>query len=153
MIGLPAAAQALIARQPQRNPDDLVFEPAHGIGPVNLTKVWDKVRAEAGLPEGIGLHGLRHSIASHMAMEGAAASQIMTALGHRNITTSQKYVHWAERKRQPLSEKAAAVALAGLAASKDGVKPADAMLIAEASHDPEAARGIRRHAGSSRWHR
>jgi integrase len=117
VIGLPAAAQALVARQPQRSPDDYVFEPAHGVGPINLTKIWDKVRTEAELPEGIGLHGLRHSIASHMAMEGAQASAIMVALGHRNITTSQKYVHWAEKKRQPLAEKAAAVALAGLAAS------------------------------------
>ncbi len=52
-----------------------------------------------------------------MAMQGAQASQIMTALGHRNISTSQKYVHWAWEARQALAEKAASVALAGLAAS------------------------------------
>ena len=94
-----------------------MFEPTHGVGPINLTKIWNKVRSEAELPETIGLHGLRHSLASHMAMEGAQASEIMAALGHRNITTSAKYVHWASQKRQPLAEKAAAVALAGLAAS------------------------------------
>ena len=116
-IGLPAAAQALIARQPQGEADAFVFAPAKGEGPLNLSKPWTKIRAEAELPDGIGLHALRHSLASHMAMQGAQANQIMTVLGHRNITTSQKYVHWASEARQTLAESAASVALAGLAAS------------------------------------
>src|SRR5690606_4169420 len=90
-----------------------------GEGPVVLSKVWTKVREEAKLPDGIGLHGLRHSLASHMAMQGAQASEIMTALGHRSITTSAKYVHWAQDARQAVSEKAAAVALAGMAGTDD----------------------------------
>ena len=94
-----------------------MFAPAHGNGPVQLTKLWTRIRVEADLPEGIGLHGLRHSLASHMAMQGAQASQIMTALGHRNLATSQKYIHWASEARQAIAEQAASVALAGLAAS------------------------------------
>ena len=73
----------------------------------------------AKLSDGIGLHGLRHSLASHMAMAGAQASEIMTALGHRNLATSQKYVHWATDARQQIAEKAAAVALAGMNGGKD----------------------------------
>lgn len=119
VIGLPAAAQAIIARQAEGEPDDFVFSPAKGDGPVVLSKVWTKVREEAELPAGIGLHGLRHSLASHMAMQGAQASEIMTALGHRSITTSAKYVHWAQDARQAVSEKAAAVALAGMAGADD----------------------------------
>jgi integrase len=117
IIGLPAAAQALIARQAAGDSDDFVFAPAKGDGPVVLSKVWNKVRVEAKLPEHIGLHGLRHSLASHMAMAGAQASEIMTALGHRDLATSQKYVHWAQEARQAIAEKAASVALAGMAAS------------------------------------
>lgn len=122
IIGLPTAAQALIARQPAGEADDFVFSPAKGEGPLALSKVWNKVRVAAKLPEGIGLHGLRHSLASHMAMAGAQASEIMTALGHRDMATSAKYVHWAQEARQAISEKGAAVALAGMAASTD--KPA-----------------------------
>ncbi|AKI00558.1 site-specific recombinase XerD [Hoeflea sp. IMCC20628] len=114
VIGLPAAAQAIIARQPSCEASDFVFQPAKGDGPVSLSKVWAKVREEAKLPEGIGLHGLRHSLASHMAMAGAQASEIMTALGHRSITTSAKYVHWATDARQAVAEKAASVVLAGM---------------------------------------
>jgi hypothetical protein len=39
----------------------------------------------------------------------------MTALGHRNLATSQKYIHWAQDARQAIAEKAASVALAGMA--------------------------------------
>ena len=88
LIGLPAAAAVLIARQPEGAPDDFVFAPSRGAGPVQLSKPWRAVRAEAELPDGIGLHGLRHSLASHMAMQGAQASEIMTVLGHRNLATS-----------------------------------------------------------------
>src|SRR5258707_1098823 len=83
--GNPAAAQAIIARQPEGTPEDLVFAPASGEGVISLSKPWAEVRAEAKLPEGIGLHGLRHSLASHMAMGGAAAAEIMTALGHTQL--------------------------------------------------------------------
>jgi integrase len=118
VIGLPAAAAAIIARQDEGGPDDFVFAPTHGAGPLVLSKPWRAIREEAELPEGIGLHGLRHSLASHMAMQGAQASEIMTALGHRNLATSQKYIHWAQDARQAIAEKAASVALAGMAGGK-----------------------------------
>jgi len=119
IVGLPAAAQAIIARQPFTAADGFVFAPARGDGgAIELSHAWARVRAEAKLPAAIGLHGLRHSLASHMAMGGAQASEIMTALGHSQLSTAQRYVHWAEDARQPLAEKAATVALAGMAASK-----------------------------------
>jgi integrase len=117
VIGLPAAAQAIIARQPACAPDAYVFAPSYGAGPIQLSKSWRKIRAEAELPTGIGLHGLRHSLASHMAMGGAAAAEIMAVLGHTQLSTSQKYVHWAQDARQGLAERAASVAIAGMAAA------------------------------------
>lgn len=114
-IALPAAAQAIIARQPAGEADDFVFAPARGNGAVALSRVWRKVRVEAGLPDNIGLHGLRHSLASHLAMGGAQTAEIMTALGHHQMSTAQRYVHWAENARSSLAEKAAQTALAGMA--------------------------------------
>jgi len=125
IITLPSAAQTIIARQPAGQPDDLVFAPAKGEagGPAALSKPWRLIRQEAGLPEGIGLHGLRHSLASLLAMSGAEASQIMEALGHRQLSTSQRYVHFADKARAALAERAAAPVLAGLAAAS-GLEPA-----------------------------
>lgn len=114
-IRLPPVAQAIVARQPSGEPGDLVFRPAHGDRPASLAKPWRSIRKEASLPESLGLHGLRHTIASHLAMNGAQASEIMTALGHAQLSTAQKYVHWAQDARRALAERAASVALAGMA--------------------------------------
>jgi len=115
-IVLPAEAQKIIARQAEGGPDGFVFAPARGDGAIALSKAWRKVRKEANLPEGLGLHGLRHSIASHLAMAGAQAAEIMIAMGHRQLSTAQRYIHFAETKRQTLAERAASVPLAGMAA-------------------------------------
>jgi integrase len=116
IIALPAAAQAIIARQTEGKPDDYVFPPAKGNGgAIELTHVWDKVRKEAGLS--CTLHGLRHSTASHMAMGGTEAAQIMAALGHRQLSTVQRYIHFAKDAHQALAETAAAVAVAGMNAA------------------------------------
>ena len=117
VINLPEAVQAIIARQPEGSPDQFVFAPARGHGAIALSKAWRKVRAEAGLPPNLGLHGLRHSIASHLAMGGAQAPEIMTAMGHAQLSTVQRYIHFAEPTRQALAERAASVALAGIGAS------------------------------------
>lgn len=122
IITLPAAAQAIIARQPEGEPDDFVFAPSRGSGALALSRVWNKVRHEAELPDGIGLHGLRHSVGSHMAMAGAQAAEIMQQLGHHQLSTTSRYIHWAENARQGLAEKAAATALAGMAAAKGSGK-------------------------------
>jgi integrase len=115
IIGLPAAAQAIIARQPEGGPDDFVFAPARGEGgAIELSHIWAKVRAEAKLPPELTLHGLRHSTASHMAMRGAEAAQIMAALGHHQLSTVARYIHYARDARSALAETAAATALAGI---------------------------------------
>jgi len=127
VIGLPSAAQAIIAAQADGKPEDYVFTPAKGEGPLALAKPWRMIRQEAGLPEGIGLHGLRHSLASHMAMQGAQAAEIMTALGHRQLATAQKYVHWAQDKRAALAEDAAAHITAAMGGVQRSVITRDAV--------------------------
>lgn len=118
LIALPSAAQEIIARQPPGAPDDYVFKPAKGEGPISLSKPWEKLHKEAGLPDGFGLHGLRHTLASHLAMDGASNVELMQTLGHKQISTTLRYTHFAERRRSTLAERAAATALAGLADSQ-----------------------------------
>jgi hypothetical protein len=52
-----------------------------------------------------------------MAMAGAEAAQIMAALGHHQLSTVQRYIHFAKGARSALAETAAAVAIAGMAAA------------------------------------
>ena len=119
-IVLPEAAKSIIARQAEGDPDDYVFAPARGNGAIALSKAWRKIRQKANLPPSLGLHGLRHSVASHLAMSGAQAPEIMAAMGHRQLSTVQRYIHFAESSRQALAERAASVALAGMAVGQQG---------------------------------
>ena len=121
LIGLPAAAQAVIARQPAGNPDDYVFTPSRGEGAISLAKPWRVIRKAAGLSDDLGLHGLRHSLATQMALDGSQAAQIMAVLGHRNITTAQRYVHLSQDARSQLAETAAC----GISAALTGAMPAE----------------------------
>jgi hypothetical protein len=43
----------------------------------------------------------------------------MTAMGHRQLSTVQRYIHFAQSARQALAERAASVALAGMAVGLD----------------------------------
>lgn len=103
---LPAVVQELIARQPKGEPNDRVFRPTKGSGGIALTKPWRQVRVEAGLADDIGLHNLRHSVGSHLAMNQATLAEIMTQLGHTDPKSSLRYIHFAERARSTLGQNA-----------------------------------------------
>jgi hypothetical protein len=87
-----------------------------------------------GLTEGHRLAWAALSLASHMAMGGAQAAEIMTALGHGQLSTAQRYVHWAQDSRQGLAERAATSILAGMAAAS---KPKTKLLRIKGSHEEQ----------------
>ncbi|UCV26993.1 site-specific integrase [Ferribacterium limneticum] len=123
IIALPAEGVAILKRQAKGKPEDYVFKPAKGDGAIALAKPWIAVREEAKLPANFGLHGLRHSLGSHLAMSGASSHEVMEALGHRQASTTQRYIHFAERARSTLAERAASVAMAGMVSSKASTEP------------------------------
>lgn len=119
VIALAPEALAIIERQPRGEADDWVFQPARKTGgEITLGRPWKRLREEAGLPADLVMHSLRHSLASHLAMAGASAAELMVALGHQQISTTQRYLHFAERMRSTLAERAAAVAVAGMSKTK-----------------------------------
>ena len=46
----------------------------------------------AGLPNS-GVHLLRHTFCSHLAMKGAPARAIQKLAGHADLSTTQRYMH------------------------------------------------------------
>lgn len=134
VIGLPALACEILERQPKGEPGALVFPPAKedadgrkypaskkgAAARIDVGHPWAKVRKRAKLPEGIGLHGLRHSLATQMAVDGAGAAQIATALGHKRIETSTRYIHFAQDARAALAEGAAVLITSALKGAGSG---------------------------------
>ena len=41
----------------------------------------------------IGVHVLRHTFCSHLAMKGAGARAIQELAGHHDLSTTQRYMH------------------------------------------------------------
>jgi integrase len=62
---------------------------------VNIQKVWNRIRTEAGIPD-VRLHDLRHSFASVSAAGGDSLLVIGRLLGHANPATTQRYAHLAD---------------------------------------------------------
>jgi integrase len=109
IISLPAAAAAIVARQAGGTPESFVFPSSTGDRLKSLKKSWRAIRAEAGLPEGIGLHGLRHSFATLMAVQEANAAAIMETLGHRQLSTTTRYLNLAAARKAIVEKHAAPI--------------------------------------------
>lgn len=126
-IPLPSAALAILAELERGAPDDYVFSTDDGETHVQLStdKVWAKIQKESGLPAGIANHALRHSLGTMLAIQGAEAAQIMAALGHTQLSTTQRYINIAKDARAQLLEQhtaGIAAALGGSTQKADVIK-------------------------------
>jgi integrase len=71
-----------------------------------LGKLWKKIRSSIGLPEEFKLYGAtRHSRASQAATNGTNSITIKNILGHANIKTTEKYMHFDLKTLQITLEK------------------------------------------------
>jgi integrase len=59
---------------------------------VGLPKIWGRIKNKAELPD-VRIHDLRHSFASSAARSGMSLPFIGALLGHRELATTNRYVH------------------------------------------------------------
>jgi integrase len=59
---------------------------------VNIHKVWDRIRKEAGLPN-LRIHDLRHQFASLLINSGSSLFIVQQLLGHSDPSVTQRYSH------------------------------------------------------------
>lgn len=59
---------------------------------VNIAKVWDELRADAGLPH-VRIHDLRHQFASFLVNGGSTLYTVQQLLGHSDPSVTQRYAH------------------------------------------------------------
>ena len=92
-IPLPREARAMIDTLERREGNPFVILGERGEGYYNdLQKPWRRVRERAGL-EDVRLHDLRHTYASVAVMNGIDPFTLKEILGHKNLTTTLRYVH------------------------------------------------------------
>jgi len=69
--------------------------------PITRQGAWSRVRyaaRRAKVPTGV--HILRHSFCSHLAMRGAAGKAIQELAGHQELGTTQRYMHLSPEARE-----------------------------------------------------
>ena len=104
-VPLNSQARAVLHRRP-RNGSPFVFPSPHDPSRPRSRNLalWDRVRREAGI-EDVRLHDLRHSVASHAAMNGVPLPVVSRLLGHSNPRTTLRYAHLGDREIEAAAER------------------------------------------------
>lgn len=93
VVPLGAPARAVLDGLTTRDGVWVFPDPNNPDEPIrNLDWAWDGIRKAAGLSD-VRIHDLRHSFASVGADGGTAIFLIGKLLGHRNVSTTQRYAH------------------------------------------------------------
>jgi integrase len=116
-VGAPALA--LLSELPRLADSPFVFP---GAKPrthlVEIKRVWEAVRHAAKL-EGVRLHDLRHSFASVGAAGGLSLPMIGALLGHREVSTTQRYAHLGDDPRKAAADRVSAHVAAAMRESEE----------------------------------
>ena len=104
-VFLNTQAQAILARQPQTG-SEYVFPSLTDTSRPRSSELslWPKVRRQAGL-EGVRLHDLRHSFASHAVMQGVPLPVVSRLLGHAHPRMTFRYAHVSDRETEAAAER------------------------------------------------
>ncbi len=56
--------------------------------------MYTQAKRRSGLEKEGGIHSLRHAYATHQLENGLPVHQLQQQLGHSNLRTTQRYIHW-----------------------------------------------------------
>ena len=104
-VPLNSQARAVLLRRPREGSPFVFPSPRDPARPRSRNlALWDRVRREAGI-EDARLHDLRHTVASHAAMNGVPIPVVSRLLGHSNPRTTLRYAHLADREIEAAAER------------------------------------------------
>ena len=105
----PALLETLRAYWRESKPRVWLFPGQGGKRPLNATMIqraFTQARHEARITKPVSFHSLRHSFATQLLESGVNVRTIQALLGHRSLSTTQRYTHVAgdylKETRSPL---------------------------------------------------
>jgi site-specific recombinase XerD len=78
-------------------PYDWLFpgrDPTVALGVTSAQKCFKASKREAGVDKAGGIHSLRHAYATHQLAAGMPITTLQHQLGHKDIRTTLRYIHW-----------------------------------------------------------
>jgi site-specific recombinase XerD len=94
----PGLLDALRQYWSRYRPGDWLFPSAHALdSPISDTtaqKVFLKAKRKSGITKEGGIHSLRHAYATHQLENGLPVHQLQRLLGHGNLQSTMRYIHW-----------------------------------------------------------
>jgi integrase len=74
------------------------------IGVTSVQKLYTDAKRRAGVRKAGGIHGLRHAYATHQLEAGLPIHRLQRQLGHSNLSSTLRYVHWVADYREGTEE-------------------------------------------------
>lgn len=96
----PGLLSALRAYWLVFRPRDWLFpgrSPTQALGVDSARKSFHRAKQRAGITKAGGIHALRHAYATHQLAAGMALMKLQHQLGHRDVRTTMRYLHWVPR--------------------------------------------------------
>ena len=103
-VFLNRPARAILMRQPRDGPCVFPAPDDPNVPRSSELSVWRKVRRSADL-DGVRLHDLRHTFASHAVISGVPIPVVARLLGHSHVRMTLRYVHVSDRDTQDAAER------------------------------------------------
>lgn len=80
------------------HPKDWLFpnanKPKLPLSTNTIQKCFRRAKQKAGIKKAGGIHALRHAYATHQLESGIAITQLKQQLGHKNLQSTLRYIHW-----------------------------------------------------------
>jgi site-specific recombinase XerD len=74
--------------------------PGAPLCPTSVQKSYTQAKARAGITKIGGIHALRHAYATHQLEAGLPVHRLQRLLGHRDLHSTLRYVHWVPDTRE-----------------------------------------------------
>lgn len=87
------------------HPTSWLFYGHHPLSKLSITsvqKVFQAAKIKAGIDKVGGIHSLRHAYATHQLAAGMPLHQLQALLGHSDIHSTMRYLHWVPRYNEGL---------------------------------------------------
>jgi integrase len=91
--------------QSKKKYDFLFINTKTGKPYTTISKVWDRLRQEAGFPH-LRLHDMRHAFASYLVSSGHSLYLVQNILGHSDPNVTQRYAHLSTKSLQDAADSA-----------------------------------------------